>query len=528
MPSRLLRAAAVIAAALVSSSPPALAITLINNLGGPVGYGPNELDPGDDNSSTTIDLTQTFPGGLQYFGNTYSTFFVNNNGNITFNAGLSSYTPQAFPVASQPMIAPWWGDVDTRGGGSPMINSVWWYVDSSRVIVTWDNVGYYAEHNDKLNSFQLVLSTNPTCPGPGNFEVEFRYAACVWTTGDASMGMMGLGGVPAQAGFDAGNLQNYFAIPGSLTAGILNVCTTSNGGDPGDWIFLICDGVITGGCPGAGAACMVPGLLGVCAQGVAQCAGMNSTMCRQVHQPSPEVCDGLDNDCDGVVDDNIPPRACYDGAAGTEGVGVCRGGESVCTDAMFGSCMGEVTPSAEICDGLDNDCNGLVDDLPPRSCYTGPPGTDGVGLCHAGAQTCNDGTWGACTGAVTPAPEVCDGLDNDCNGQVDNGLPECFPEPIPEPPPDVEVPDAVLSDLVAPDTLDAASLCNGNPRCDPTTRLEGRAGPIGCFCRAGPVRTGPRPPAYAAAVCVVALLARRGDVPRDRSSGSARVAVVWR
>jgi hypothetical protein len=55
-------------------------------------------------------------------------------------------------------------------------------------------------------------------------------------------------------------------------------------------------------------------------------------------------------------------------------------------------------------------------------CYSGPSGTEGVGVCHAGTQQCqSDGTWGSCHGDVTPSAETCDGFDNDCDGEIDNG-----------------------------------------------------------------------------------------------------------
>ncbi|MFO0755928.1 MAG: MopE-related protein [Byssovorax sp.] len=58
-----------------------------------------------------------------------------------------------------------------------------------------------------------------------------------------------------------------------------------------------------------------------------------------------------------------------------------------------------------------------------QSCYSGSAQTLGVGLCHAGVQTCTLGHFGACTGEVVPDAEICDGKDNDCDGQVDEDQP---------------------------------------------------------------------------------------------------------
>jgi hypothetical protein len=123
-------------------------------------------------------------------------------------------------------------------------------------------------------------------------------------------------------------------------------------------------------------------------------------------------------------------------ADGTLGVGSCTSGRRTCdeTEARFSDvCEGEIVPSPEACgDGLDNDCDGQADEncqhqtcVPgeSRPCYTGPPGTANIGVCRVGHQTCDqEGTgFGACEGETLPSAETCDGLDNDCDAEVDEG-----------------------------------------------------------------------------------------------------------
>ncbi len=163
--------------------------------------------------------------------------------------------------------------------------------------------------------------------------------------------------------------------------------------------------------------------------------GTGGTMCT----PTTEVCDGADNDCNGMVDDNIPggcacvagqSQNCYTGDPMTEGKGICKGGTQMCVDGQWGACMGEVLPKPETCEGTDEDCDGMPDNGcsctagQTQTCYTGPMGTENTGTCKPGMQTCDPtGMYGACVGSITPQPETCNGLDDDCDGVIDNGNP---------------------------------------------------------------------------------------------------------
>lgn len=162
--------------------------------------------PANDDNFTSI--TQALGFTANFFGanggNTTGVY-VSNNGYVTFNFGQGDYTPTGLTGAvSQPIIAPFFADVDTRGEGSALTTWGTSTVDGHNAFgVDWNGVGYYADHTDKLNIFQLVM-IDRSDTGVGNFDFEFNYNKILWETGDASEGSNGFGGACAHAGFSNG------------------------------------------------------------------------------------------------------------------------------------------------------------------------------------------------------------------------------------------------------------------------------------------------------------------------------------
>jgi hypothetical protein len=169
--------------------------------------------PNDDLYSNSIAL----PFDFSFYGTTYDSLYINNNGNISFSQPYFTFTAYPFPDPTFNMIAPFWADVDTRSTNG---GNVWYKVNPHSLIVIWDHVGYFSMMEDKLNTFQLIISDGLDTLIPNANNVSFCYGDMQWTTGAASSGVNGFGGFPATVGVNIGNGINYFQVGQFDSAGV--------------------------------------------------------------------------------------------------------------------------------------------------------------------------------------------------------------------------------------------------------------------------------------------------------------------
>lgn len=166
-------------ALVLAAGPGALAAQAIRT---DAGFTANSLARNDDGSTGLVSLGFAF----NFFGLTGNQAYVNNNGNITFDAALSTFVPFPLLNANRQIIAPFFADIDTREP-SPGLTQFGTSIVGGRAAfgVNWLNVGYFPEKADKLNSVQLVLIDRSDI-GAGDFDFEFNYAGIQFETGGAS------------------------------------------------------------------------------------------------------------------------------------------------------------------------------------------------------------------------------------------------------------------------------------------------------------------------------------------------------
>lgn len=195
------------------------------------------LHRNDDESSSLVSL----PFSINFYGSSYDSLYVNNNGNVTFDAPLPTYVPFELTQTDRVIIAPFFADVDTRpeDGGAVTYGSTT-YEGRPAFCVLWDDVGYFPEQTDLRNTFQLLLVQSGDA---GNFDIVFRYESLQWELGSAS------DGVSARAGFSNGEPANSVELDGSAENGAfldggphaLNQGSV-NSTEPGTWIFHVRSG----------------------------------------------------------------------------------------------------------------------------------------------------------------------------------------------------------------------------------------------------------------------------------------------
>jgi Nidogen-like/PEP-CTERM motif len=211
--------------------------------------GGNAANVGQSRNDDGFSGPINFGFNFTLFGTTYTQFWANNNGNISFGNGIAAFTPTGLQGSNTPLISPFFGDVDTRNLNSGVM-SLRLVTDANgdQIIVTWPTVGVFSNVAPPTNTFQLVVRADDYDIPTGQGQVGMFWGDMDWEVGSASggngvgfcngTGGIGLGCVPAAVGFGDGQ-NNGFVLQGSTLNGISNIVE-----DHQLWFTLV-DGVPT-------------------------------------------------------------------------------------------------------------------------------------------------------------------------------------------------------------------------------------------------------------------------------------------
>ncbi|MEP1216178.1 MAG: nidogen-like domain-containing protein [Marinobacter sp.] len=183
------------------------------------GFDSNTLDRNDDGSDGPVNFGFT----ANFFGIEHNELYVNNNGNITFDSSLATFTPFDLTSTGQQIIAPFFADVDTRSAGEAVTYGTGTYEGRNAFGVNWIDVDYFSSspsHTNR-NSFQLIL-VDRSDVAAGDFDFIFNYDQIQWEAGTASgSDADGLGGDSARVGYSngTGDPGTFFELAGSAVNG---------------------------------------------------------------------------------------------------------------------------------------------------------------------------------------------------------------------------------------------------------------------------------------------------------------------